>query len=85
MINYIFSMHLQLSNGKKLSLQQETRPYVSGFPLGCCDHSSLMERDLYYLDRSVLHLYELFVWERCGFKCNPKNGILLKILTDGEG
>jgi hypothetical protein len=22
-----------------------------------------MERDLYYLDRSVLHLYELFVWK----------------------
>jgi len=29
----------------KLSLQHETRPYVSGFPLGCFDHSSLMERD----------------------------------------
>jgi hypothetical protein len=41
MINYIFSMHLQLSNGKKLSLQQEIRPYVSGFPLGCCDHNIL--------------------------------------------
>jgi hypothetical protein len=47
-------MHLQLSNEKPLLLQQETRPYVSGFPLGCCDHSyiecncdhnSLMERD----------------------------------------
>jgi hypothetical protein len=29
MINYIFSTHLQLSNGKQLFLQQETRPYVS--------------------------------------------------------
>jgi hypothetical protein len=50
------SSQLQLSNtGKPLSiLHQETRPYVSGFPLGgcnhsthamCnCDHSSLMER-----------------------------------------
>jgi hypothetical protein len=28
-----------------------------------CDHSSLMERDPYYLDWSVLHLYELFVWK----------------------
>jgi len=36
MINYIFSTHLQLSNGMRLSLQQETRPYVGGFPLGCC-------------------------------------------------
>ncbi len=39
MINYIFSSQLQtLSNGKRLSLQQEeTRPYiyVLGFPLGC--------------------------------------------------
>jgi hypothetical protein len=32
MINYIFSMHLQLSNGKQLFLQQETMPYGSGFP-----------------------------------------------------
>jgi len=29
MINYMFSTHLQLSNGKQLFLQQETRPYVS--------------------------------------------------------
>ncbi len=34
---------------KLLSLQQETRPYVNGFPLGCCDHSSLMERDPNYM------------------------------------
>jgi len=34
MINYIFSTHLQLSNGEPVSLQQETRLYVSGFPLG---------------------------------------------------
>jgi hypothetical protein len=31
MINYVFSPHLQ----------QETRPFVSSFPLGCCDHSTL--------------------------------------------
>jgi hypothetical protein len=42
-INYIFSTHLQVSNGKQLYLQQQTRPYVSGFPLGCCDHRSLMD------------------------------------------
>jgi hypothetical protein len=36
-LKYIFSMHLQLFNDKQLSLQQETRSYVSGFPLGCCD------------------------------------------------
>jgi hypothetical protein len=29
MITYMFSPHLQLSNGKRLSLQQETRPYMS--------------------------------------------------------
>jgi hypothetical protein len=40
-INHIFSTHLQLSNGKQLSLEQETRPYVSGFTLGCCNHSTL--------------------------------------------
>jgi hypothetical protein len=28
MINYIFSMHLQLSNGKQMFPQQETRPYI---------------------------------------------------------
>jgi hypothetical protein len=36
MINYIFSTHLQL-----LYLQQEWRPYVSDFPLGCCDPNTL--------------------------------------------
>jgi hypothetical protein len=37
LINYIFSMHVQLSNGerKQLSLQQETMPYVNGFPVVC--------------------------------------------------
>ncbi len=45
LINYTFSPYLQLSNGKWLSLQQETSPYVSDFPLGYCDHSTLMERD----------------------------------------
>jgi len=46
-INYMFTMHLHLSDGKRLSLQQETRPYDSGFPLGCCNSaiSNLMERD----------------------------------------
>jgi hypothetical protein len=40
----MISMHsLQLSNEKQLSQQEETRPYVSGFPLGGCDHNSLME------------------------------------------
>ncbi len=56
MTNYIFSPHLQLSNGKRLFLQQETTSYVSDFPLNCsdhstllcnCDHSNLMERDPY--------------------------------------
>jgi hypothetical protein len=37
-INDIFSTHMQISNGNQLYLQQETRPYVSGFPLGCSDH-----------------------------------------------
>jgi hypothetical protein len=32
MINYVFSMHVRLSNGKRVSMQQETRPYVSDFP-----------------------------------------------------
>lgn len=38
MMSSIFSMPLQLSNGKCLSMQQETRLscYVSGFPLGHC-------------------------------------------------
>jgi len=44
-INYIILPQLQVFNGKWMSLQQEIRPYVSGFPLHCCDHSSLMERD----------------------------------------
>jgi hypothetical protein len=39
MINYIFPMHLEFSNENWLSLQQETKPYVGGFPLGCGDHS----------------------------------------------
>jgi hypothetical protein len=33
MINHIFSPQFHLSYEKQLSLQQETRPYVSGFPL----------------------------------------------------
>jgi hypothetical protein len=40
LINYILSVRLQLSNGMHLYKQQETRPYVSGFPWGCCDQSS---------------------------------------------
>ncbi len=56
MTNYIFSPHLQLSDGKQLFLQHETTSYVSDFPLRCsdhstllcnCDHSNLMERDPY--------------------------------------
>jgi hypothetical protein len=56
MTNYIFSPHLQLSNGKQLFLQQETTFYLSDFPLNCsdhstllcnCDHSNLMARDPY--------------------------------------
>lgn len=35
MIKYIFSMHLELSNQKILSLEQNIRSYVNGFPLGC--------------------------------------------------
>ncbi len=50
MIDYKFSTHLQLSNGKRFTLQEETRPYDSGFPwllcvtvitaVLCCDQSS---------------------------------------------
>jgi hypothetical protein len=37
LINYIFSMQVQLSNGerKQLFLQQKIMPYVSGFPVVC--------------------------------------------------
>jgi hypothetical protein len=31
--------------GKHLSMQQETKAYVSGFPLGCSLQLSLMERE----------------------------------------
>ncbi len=41
MINYIFSTNLQLSNGNLLFLHQETRSYVSCFPLGFCHHIPL--------------------------------------------
>jgi hypothetical protein len=34
-----------LSNGKQLSLHREKRPCNNGFPLGWCDHSSLLERE----------------------------------------
>ncbi len=64
MINYIISPQLQVSNGKWMPLQQETRPYVSGFPLGCCDHSSLMERD-----RKCNVLLSLICWA-CTCKWN---------------
>jgi len=46
MINYIFSTQLQLSNGKELSLQQESGPYVSDIPLGCCDQRNCVCRYL---------------------------------------
>jgi hypothetical protein len=36
------------------------RLYVSGFPLGCCDHSSLMQRDPY-----KLQLPKLLTWTAC--------------------
>jgi hypothetical protein len=37
MINYMFFITVvaDFSNGKWLSIQQETRPYIIGFPLGC--------------------------------------------------
>jgi hypothetical protein len=41
MLDYIFSTALELSNGKQLSFGQEIRPYVSGFPLGWYDQSTL--------------------------------------------
>jgi hypothetical protein len=41
LIMYTFSTQLQLSNGKCMSIQQETRSCLSGFPLGCCDHNIL--------------------------------------------
>lgn len=28
---------LQLSNGKYMSMQKETKPHFNGFPLDCCD------------------------------------------------
>ncbi len=49
-----FATQSNSPNGKPLSMQQETRPYVNGFPLGCsitmhtvcsCDVSSLVDRD----------------------------------------
>ncbi len=41
LIMYTFSTQLQLSNGKCVSIQQETRSCLSGFPLGCRDHNIL--------------------------------------------
>jgi hypothetical protein len=41
LIMYTFSTQLQLSNGKCMSIQLETRSCLSGFPLGCCDHNIL--------------------------------------------
>jgi hypothetical protein len=51
MINYIVSPHLELSNGKLLFLQEETMPYVSGFPLSCCAHSYIYNRFWLFWDK----------------------------------
>jgi hypothetical protein len=37
LIAYKFSTQLQLANEKYMSMQQETSPHLSGFPLRCCD------------------------------------------------
>ncbi len=51
-INHIFSTHLQLSNGTRL---RQTRPYVSGFPLGAVITTcSPMERDPWLCFRRAL-------------------------------
>ncbi len=42
MIDFV---QISSSNGKCLSMQQATGLLFSDFPLGSCDHSSLMERD----------------------------------------
>jgi hypothetical protein len=34
---------IQLSNGKSLSLQQETKPYIIVFSLGCSHHVNMMQ------------------------------------------
>jgi hypothetical protein len=36
-----FSWEYVVPRVPNLSLQQETRPYVSGFPVGCSDHSTV--------------------------------------------
>jgi hypothetical protein len=52
-----------------LSLHQETRPYITGFPLGCSDHSTLcvtgitvalIERDPYLHKIIIIHLKSHF-------------------------
>lgn len=45
MINYILSPWLQLSTGEWLSLWQETKPSLIGFPLVCCDLNSLLDHN----------------------------------------
>jgi len=42
LLPYIFSMQLQPSNGKHMFMQQETRPSVNSFQLGCCDQCGVI-------------------------------------------
>jgi hypothetical protein len=82
LINYIFTIHLHLSDGKRLSLQQGTRPYDSGFPLGCCNStiSNLMERDpnCKYAAEKETVLVSLIQLE-----IHMGTGLILVVLFDG--
>jgi hypothetical protein len=83
MINNIFTIHLHLSDGKSLSLQQETRPYDSGFRLGFCNStiSNLMERDpncKYAAEKETVLVYLWFNW-----KFHMGTGLILVVLFDG--
>ncbi len=63
LIMYTFSTQLQLSNGKCMSIQQETRYCLSGFPLGCRDHNILfiiMITTMYFEIKPSMKLFPKF-------------------------
>jgi hypothetical protein len=48
LIAYKFSTQLQLANEKYMSMQQETSPHLTGFPLGCCDDHNMQQARPYF-------------------------------------
>jgi hypothetical protein len=57
MINSYFQHTCSSHMESDCALQEETRPYVSGFPLGCCSYSTLCVPVITWRDNLTRHIW----------------------------